>query len=501
MRFGTQPLYKRRMRRHHHRHHHHSSHWHERGGFSRITGQGIGNLSGVTFFELLTLVGVVSLGLVAGASFQEEMGYLIQCVQAPILVMDKPFATDRYFTGYASLINCMPEYIKQTQTDTLLASNQLTAGMLQALEGQEIEAYMDVGDNITDGIDVRKGQDDFGIPIGDDECTKDEEFDNMQNGMNDANNEYGDSCEDDIEVDDNQYYVNKNTEGYANDLEKESVKREKESMTIDAMKMDSAEKTSTENAAKTLDMSQYQDIDKLLSDFYVVDKTTYISAEELNVDNLLKQDLTIEKNAEQPNVLIYHTHATEGYADSGLNDLNTSVMKLGEELSQMLSNRGYNVLHDTGVYDIPRDEAYAKAAPALEQILADHPQIEVIIDLHRDGVGEGTRLVTEQNGIAMAQMMFFNGLSRTKQLGEIDYLKNENLQENLAFSFRMQKACMEKYPGLSRKIYLKGYRYNMQYRGKSLLVELGAQNNTFQEAENTIPLLAEILDEVLSEPK
>ena len=94
--------------------------------------------------------------------------------------------------------------------------------------------------------------------------------------------------------------------------------------------------------------------------------------------------------------------------------------------------------------------------------------------------------------------MFFNGLSRTNKTGEIDYLQNPNLDTNLAFSFQMQMAAGEYYPGLTRKVYLKGYRYNMHYRGKTLLIELGAQNNTVEEIMNACDPLAHILWLVLS---
>ena len=106
--------------------------------------------------------------------------------------------------------------------------------------------------------------------------------------------------------------------------------------------------------------------------------------------------------------------------------------------------------------------------------------------------------MTEQNGVPMAQIMFFNGLSRTTAVGDIDYLYNPYIEDNLAFSLKMQLAAMNTYPGFSRHIYLKGYRYNMHFCPKSLLVEVGAQTNTVQEAKNAMEPLADILHQVLS---
>ena len=80
--------------------------------------------------------------------------------------------------------------------------------------------------------------------------------------------------------------------------------------------------------------------------------------------------------------------------------------------------------------------------------------------------------------------------------GEIAYLPNPHLQENLAFCFQMQLAC-GRYPGFARKIYLKGLRYNLHVRPRSALIEVGAQTNTYEEALNAMEPLAELLDTVL----
>ena len=97
----------------------------------------------------------------------------------------------------------------------------------------------------------------------------------------------------------------------------------------------------------------------------------------------------------------------------------------------------------------------------------------------------------------MAPVMFFNGLSRSKELGAISYLNNPNLSGNLAFSLQMQVAVAEYYPDLTRPIYLKCYRYNMHFREKNLLVEVGSHMNTMQEAQNAMIPLADLLDKIL----
>lgn len=241
------------------------------------------------------------------------------------------------------------------------------------------------------------------------------------------------------------------------------------------------------------------DFDYLVQNFYNVDSTTTIDGSKLNAENMLAMDMSLSHGAETPQILIYHTHSLEAYADSVPADSSTSVVAVGEYLAQILREQyGYNVIHDTGGYDVEdRDNAYSVAAPAIEQILAENPSIEVIIDLHRDGVAGTEKTTTNINGNEAAKIMFFNGLSHTTAQGDIAYLANPNLEGNLAFSFRMQLVAAEYYPDFTKKIYLKGYRYNMHMLPKSTLVEVGNQNNTFQEAKNAMVPLADIIDKVL----
>lgn len=248
-----------------------------------------------------------------------------------------------------------------------------------------------------------------------------------------------------------------------------------------------------------VDLESLKDYETLVKQFYIVDSTTIASSDRLNVESFLAKDMSISKETSGPQILIFHTHSREGFADSVQGDTSTTIVGVGERLTQILTeNYGYSVLHHTAEYDADRNQAYSKALPEIEQILRENPSIQVVIDLHRDEMPESTRLVMDLDGRPTARFMFFNGLSKTKKTGDITYLYNENLADNLAFSFQMQKKAVEYYPGLTRKIYLKGYRYNMHLKGKYLLVELGAQNNTVEEAMNACDPLAHILDMVLS---
>ena len=248
-----------------------------------------------------------------------------------------------------------------------------------------------------------------------------------------------------------------------------------------------------------IDRTQLADYETLVRNFYAIDANTMAGSDQLSVEKLLGMDMTLPQEGDGPQILIYHTHSQEAFADSVPGDVNTGIVGVGECLTKILTEQyGYRVLHNTGQYDVEtRDNAYSRALPAVEQILAENPSIQVIIDLHRDEVAEETKLVTDIQGRPTARFMFFNGLSRTRKTGDIDYLANENQEANLAFSFQMQLKAAEYYPGLTRRIYLKGYRYNMHLRPRTLLVELRAQNNTVEEAINACDPLAHILDMVL----
>lgn len=123
--------------------------------------------------------------------------------------------------------------------------------------------------------------------------------------------------------------------------------------------------------------------------------------------------------------------------------------------------------------------------------------IEVVIDLHRDGVPDTTRLVTEENGVTMSKVMFFNGISYSKAKGDIGYLYNANRDDNLAMSLQMYLLGEAYYPGLLRNIYINAYRYCLHMKGRSMLIEAGAQTNTSTEVKNAMIPVADMLDRLL----
>lgn len=262
------------------------------------------------------------------------------------------------------------------------------------------------------------------------------------------------------------------------------------------------ENTVAQTSGIDLSIDKLRDFNYLLSKFYTVDSTTTINENQLNVDDLLSRSMKINTTSNGPKVLIFHTHSQEAFANSIDGDVNTTIVGMGKYLSDQLNAMGIETLHHDGVYDLidgqlDRSKAYQQAEVGIKNILNQYPSIEVVIDLHRDGVPETTHLVTEIDGKQVAKIMYFNGLCRTKSNGDLTSMPNPYIQDNLAFSFQMQLESEQQYSGFTRRIYLKGYRYNMHLMPKYLLIEAGAQTNTVEEEKNAMDLLAKILSKVL----
>ena len=269
----------------------------------------------------------------------------------------------------------------------------------------------------------------------------------------------------------------------------------------DSWAVETAQISSQPIFAQALIDNAWWDFNYLIHNWYTVDTSTDASVVGISTPELVTYPAGITKNQEEGyDILIYHTHSLEQYADSRQYAPPNGVVGAGEFLSTLLEKQyGYRVLHLTESFDAEGgDYAYGKALPALKQVLEEHPEIQVMIDLHRDEVDSNAHLIQQVGERNVARYMFFNGLSYTRTLGALKEFSNPYQKENLAMSFQLQLASDALFPGCTRKIYLKGYRYNMHLRPRSLLIELGAQNNTEQEAWNSCVLLAKMLDTVLS---
>ena len=279
------------------------------------------------------------------------------------------------------------------------------------------------------------------------------------------------------------------TESVKNELEVTEAPKPGQDNTRAAVTEPPAEEETATAAAQVVPVPEIDlapetlaDYDYLMNHFFIVDSATETTAEQINAAQFLAEDLTLPKEAGLPQILIYHSHSQETFCDSREGKEEDTIVGVGDYL--------------TGG-ELDRSKAYDYARAWLEPVLKENPSIQVVIDLHRDGVPDDRRLVTEINGKETAQLLFYNGLSHTINSGDLSYLPNPYIQDNLAFSFQLEYQAALYYPKLYRGIYLAGLRYNLHLRPRALLLEAGAQTNTVQEVKNAMEPFADILDRVL----
>ena len=224
-------------------------------------------------------------------------------------------------------------------------------------------------------------------------------------------------------------------------------------------------------------------------------------------EELLAQGCSIRLEADKPQILIIHTHSSEAYSPAGLDkyvgsgssrtqDNNYNVIRIGTELEKYFEKYGLNVIHDCGVYDYPSyTGSYARSGEAVEKYLKDNPSISVVIDLHRDAIGSDDviyKTVATESGVCASQLMFVMG---TDESG----LEYPNWTENLRFALYLQNAVSEKYPSLMRPVQIVQYRYNQHLSSGSVILEVGSNGNTLQEALAAIRLFGDAVGPALAD--
>ena len=221
---------------------------------------------------------------------------------------------------------------------------------------------------------------------------------------------------------------------------------------------------------------------------------------------LLAGEPDVSLPEEGPQILIIHTHGTEAYTPDGedryeasgdyrTTDAGHNILRVGRILGEALESYGLHVLVDTGLYDWPNyDGAYARSGQAIQSYLDEYPGIQVVIDLHRDALGDDEtvyKTVSDQVLPEAAQIMFVVGTDKT--------LTHPNWRENLDFAMSLQGVLEEKYPHIMRPTLLSSNRYNQQLTPFSVLLEIGTAGNTLQEAITSAELFAEAVGPVLAD--
>lgn len=223
---------------------------------------------------------------------------------------------------------------------------------------------------------------------------------------------------------------------------------------------------------------------------------------EVNIGALAEREVSF-RVTDSPCVLIIHTHGSEAYGDQeGYRSENpgANVIRVGKEIADALNSAGISTIHDQRAYDLEvgYDNAYEAAAEAIADYLDKYPQIQMVIDVHRDGIpdGQGGQKALSANlrGQTGAAMMLVMGTDTAE-------LPHENWEENLAFAMRLQSYIGQRAPEIMRKISLRGARYNEHFTPCSILLEVGSAGNTMEEALRSGRFFGETLAEFLKNPK
>lgn len=235
-------------------------------------------------------------------------------------------------------------------------------------------------------------------------------------------------------------------------------------------------------------------------DFISYDSVLIKNHTKKTVDVLkLMKDYKPPKKKSEPQILIIHTHATEGFADQPTSrtlDNEKNVVKIGSYLEELLEKKGFNVLHDIKLHDYPNyNGSYVNALKTAEWYMEHYDSIEIILDVHRDAIvtedGSRTKLTFNHDGKKAAQLMLVAG---TNEGG----LKHDNWQENLKFAIGLQAQANSMYDGLMRPIDLRKERFNEHVTKNSLIVEFGTNGNSLSEALLSAQMLADVLERYIT---
>ena len=229
----------------------------------------------------------------------------------------------------------------------------------------------------------------------------------------------------------------------------------------------------------------------------------------INVPELLlrRPDIHVKKNGE-PQVLIMHTHTCESYMTEDLGyypadfyprttDNQYNVTRVGNAIAEKLTAAGIGVVHDMTVHDNPSyNGSYTRSEATIQKNLQQYPSIQVVLDIHRDALGNEesgkTKPVFVVDGKKAAQIMIVSGYNNSAN-------KFPDWQYNMSFALKLQQAAENRYPGMTRPLNFTSMQYNMYLTHGSLLIEVGTDANTLDEAVYSGSLLGDVLVDVLND--
>ena len=225
----------------------------------------------------------------------------------------------------------------------------------------------------------------------------------------------------------------------------------------------------------------------------------------VNLNEFAEKKLPISINDNGAQILVMHTHTTECYSSSEKTKYSSSekgrttndtknMVAIGNVITDILNNNGIKTIHDTTVHDYPTyNNAYTRAAATINKNLKENPGIKAVLDIHRDAVSSkngSLKLTADIGNEKAAQIMIVAGTDKNG-------LKHENWRDNLTFAAHIQKNANEMYPGLMRNLNLRAERFNQHLTKGSLIIEVGSNTNTLEEALKAAEAFSNVLVAVI----
>lgn len=223
-----------------------------------------------------------------------------------------------------------------------------------------------------------------------------------------------------------------------------------------------------------------------------ISNQSIINLNEEIIEKLEKIEIDFNKNA-----LIYHTHAREAYKSSEYElsedyrtaDENYNVLNIGNHLKNKLTEEGYEVIHNKEDYEIPDlESAYIRSKEGVQKILSENKNIDLLIDIHRESFErkEIEKTCIEIEGERVARLRFVIGADTS----------DDEWLHDLKLALEIQKKANEKYPDLFRPIIIRERDYNQDLSKYSILLEVGEDQNSIEEANEAIDCFVELLTQV-----
>ncbi|USK62380.1 stage II sporulation protein P [Peribacillus asahii] len=237
------------------------------------------------------------------------------------------------------------------------------------------------------------------------------------------------------------------------------------------------------------------------------------------LDMSLKEREVVEENLEQNKenkenisespkekvVYIYHSHSWEAFLpllkgatnpnEAVSSDNRANVVAVGDILKNELNSKGIGVEHNTENVaenlrkrNLNYHSSYTLSREKVQAAMTNNDKLKILIDIHRDSQRKKITTTTIKDK-SYARLFFIVGK------------EHKNFEKNLKFAKEVNKKIEEKYPGLSRGVFIKGKSegngiYNQDIMEQSLLIEFGGVDNNLPEISNSIKAFADVFSEI-----